>query len=251
MNVKDMKDDVRYKVDISANGSVWKKIQDAADIEGVPVNNFVIDAARKKWKTTTESFDEKDPMSDIAKTYPTFLDYLDACDNKISLSGVCSNLGVKPPEAIRVVSSLRRARLLSPAGNGIWKVSSEAHKTRLFSDSFVRAWDRIDSSVRQHFISRSLMDGYISSGRIKTWSIELCMFMKHDGSEEDYCSENNTLPSMVDEDVFSQMTKAYNELSSGGILMSAGKSKYYINPDLIGEFEYRDLSGDGWEDLLR
>lgn len=245
VKISEMKDEGRYKIPIAANGSVWKKIEQAADKRNQSVNKFIIDCARTGWKSV-EAENGDSSVEDLFDSYPGLSEYIAVHRDSISTSGVEKFLGVKPPVALSIVNILMK--------NGLLRKGARPSSWEFVDDQKIRAfakeWVCIDDEIRAYATKLIRNTGsFRPAEAMSHWCKSIRDDLVLSGAYEDFVSERRLFSDAdFDEYVREEVTKISKVLGSASKKKKSGGMD--IDSEVLQEMYDRDVLASGWDDLL-
>lgn len=247
MEISEMKDNGRYKISLEANGSVWKKIQNAAIARNATINQFMIDCARTGWKSL-DFHNADSSCEELFDSYPGLKAYLETHEDSISVNGVEKFIGVKSPVALSIVDALIKNGVLVK-GN---RPSSWMYKNERRLKEFAQAWTEIDDEIRGYAIKFIRSDGsFHPAAALSSWSKRIREELKKADSYRDFLNERGLHDdSDFNEYVGDEISAISSVLGSSGFSRKKKSGGWDIDPKILQEAYDRDVLASGWDDLL-
>lgn len=245
MEISEMKDEGRYKIPITANGSVWKKIEQAANKRNQSVNRFIIDCARTGWKSV-EAENEDSSVEDLFCLYPRLSEYVVVHRDSISTSGVEKFLGVKPPVALSIINALVKNGLLRKGARpSSWEFIDD-RKMR----AFAKEWVCVDDEIRAYttrLIQRA--GSFKPAEAMSCWCKSIRDDLVLSGAYDDFMSERRLFSDTdFDEYIREEVTKISKILN--GVSRKKKSGGMNVDSEVLQEMYDRDVLASGWDDLL-
>lgn len=251
MEIKKMADGRRYKVGIEANGSVWKKIEMAAEANGQTVNKFVLDCARVGYKNAAAKVKGEETYEGLLESYPGLGSYLRMHSDVVSLSGIERFLNVKPPTALQILDILaKEGIIIKGSGYGVWKCVDKRYDAKFVE--FSRRWVKIDDEVRVYAIGEIRSEGsFRSSQAANKWPKQIRHNLELSGSYDDYLQDHGLTDDISFEDfIHDEISKVFDVFTLPGVSNRKHSGGIEVKAGIVREIYNRDVLGDGWEDLV-
>ena len=245
VEISEMKDEGRYKIPIAANGSVWKKIERAANKRNQSVNKFLIDCARTGWKSV-EAESGNSSVECLFDSYPGLSEYIVVHRDSISTSGVEKFLGVRPPVALSIVNTLMK--------NGFLRKGARPSSWEFVDDremrAFAKEWICVDDEIRAYATKLIRNAGsFRPAEAISCWCKSIREDLVLSEAYEDFMSERKLFSDTdFDEYIREEVTKISKVLDDVSRKKKSGGMD--VDPEVLQEMYDRDVLASGWDDLL-